>query len=251
MGYRGICYASLVFSVYTRAFRLWGNEDIQIATSLDYSTDWKRSCNSKNGNWLSNHKCFTFIVPKTCLEILRHNTEAKSGVYAIDPDGKGPFKVHCDMATDGGGWTVFQRRQDSSVDFFRKWVEYKGGFGKLEGEFWLGNDHIHRMTADTPHRLRVDMEDFEFNTRYAEYRSFKIENKAKKYKLSVSGYSGNAGDSLLGTCSLLSQNLTGQYIICCVVLCCDSAVLYCVMLCVFFYPTHNNNNNKIAKRKRR
>ena len=75
---------------------------------------------------------------------------------------------------------MFQRRQDGSGDFFRKWVKYKGGLGKLDSEFWLGNDHIHRMTAASAHRLRIDMEDFEFNTRYAEYNSFKIDNEANK-----------------------------------------------------------------------
>ena len=137
-------------------------------------------------------------VPRTCLEVLRRDHAAKSGVHEIDPDGQGPFKVFCDMDTDGGGWTLFQRRQDGSADFYRNWAAYKTGFGNLEGEFWQGNDRLHRMTAATPHRLRVDMEDFEFNTRYAEYSSFKIENEAAKYKLSVGGYSGNAGDSFLG-----------------------------------------------------
>ena len=141
-------------------------------------------------------------MPKTCLEILyRQHCDHKvpSGVYEIDPDGQGPFKVFCDMETDGGGWTVFQRRQDGSVDFYRIWNDYKSGFGNLLGEFWQGNDKIHRMTAATPHKLRVDMEDFEFNTRYAEYRSFSIADEGLKYKLTVSGHHGNAGDSFSST----------------------------------------------------
>ena len=53
------------------------------------------------------------------------------GIYCINPDGSGAFEAFCDMTKDGGGWTVFQRRVDDSVDFYRNWTSYVAGCGKL------------------------------------------------------------------------------------------------------------------------
>ncbi|XP_019624213.1 PREDICTED: angiopoietin-related protein 7-like [Branchiostoma belcheri] len=135
--------------------------------------------------------------PQTCMDLLNsgHNT---SGVYTIYPAGEvtSPIRVYCDMDTDGGGWTVFQRRKDGSVDFFLDWQNYKAGFGDLGGEFWLGNDNLHRLTAQGGHELRVDLEDFEGNSTFAKYSNFGVEDEGHKYKLTVGGYSGTAGDSM-------------------------------------------------------
>ena len=114
----------------------------------------------------------------------------------MNPDGKESFNVYCDMRTDGGGWTVFQRRQDGSVDFYRGWNDYKSGFGQLTAEFWLGNDKIHRLTAARPSTLRVELEDWNGVRVYAKYGKFNIGDEQAKYRLEVGSYSGTAGDSL-------------------------------------------------------
>ena len=100
------------------------------------------------------------------------------------------------METDGGGWTVFQRRQDGSVDFYRYWTDYENGFGNLTGEFWLGLSKIHRLTKEGSNTLRVDLGDFDNNTRYANYSTFNVSDGSTEYILTVGGYSGTAWDSL-------------------------------------------------------
>ena len=115
----------------------------------------------------------------------------------MNPDGKGSFSVYCDMRADGGGWTVFQRRQDGSVDFYRGWNDYKSGFGQLTAEFWLGNDKIHRLTAARPSSLRVELEDWNGVRVFAKYGKFKIGDEQIQYRLEVGSYSGTAGDSLI------------------------------------------------------
>ena len=100
------------------------------------------------------------------------------------------------METDGGGWTVFQRRQDGSVDFYRYWTDYENGFGNLTGEFWLGLSKINRLTKEQSNTLRVDLGDFNNNKAYAQYSTFSVGDSTTEYTLTVGGYSGTAGDSL-------------------------------------------------------
>jgi len=139
--------------------------------------------------------CSSVKVYSNCAELYKSGKKV-SGVYKIDPDGLGEFEVYCDQTTAGGGWTVFQKRMDGSVDFYRGWDDYKRGFGKLTGEFWLGLDKIHRLTASSGNKLRVDLEDVQRNTAFAEYSSFAVAGENAKYTLSLGSYSGTAGDSL-------------------------------------------------------
>ncbi|XP_028390964.1 ryncolin-1-like [Dendronephthya gigantea] len=120
----------------------------------------------------------------------------QDGVYTINPDGLGSFRVYCDMNTDRGGWTVFQRRQDGSKDFYLKWSDYKAGFGDHYGEFWLGLDKIRRLSKSGQNVLRVDLMDFNGAERHAKYGTFSVADESDKYRLNIGSYSGDAGDSL-------------------------------------------------------
>ncbi|XP_046863416.1 fibroleukin-like [Xenia sp. Carnegie-2017] len=138
---------------------------------------------------------FLLHLTKDCSELYK-NSKRKSGIYKIDPDNRGSFNVWCDMNTSGGGWTVFQRRLDGSVNFYRGWQDYKNGFGNLTSDFWLGLDKINRLTSRKHKKLRIDMEDFTGITGYAEYDFFSVASERQKYKLDLGKYSGTAGDSL-------------------------------------------------------
>jgi len=87
---------------------------------------------------------------------------------------------------------------DGSVDFYKRWADYKLGFGNLSEEFWLGNDNLAAaLQANANNVLRVDLENFSGETAYAKFSSFNVGDESTGYKLAVSGYTGTAGKSLL------------------------------------------------------
>uniref|UniRef100_A0A452IKW9 Fibrinogen C-terminal domain-containing protein n=1 Tax=Gopherus agassizii TaxID=38772 RepID=A0A452IKW9_9SAUR len=104
-----------------------------------------------------------------------------------------PLQVFCDMETERGGWTVIQRRTNGSVNFQRKWKEYKQGFGDPAGEYWLGNEAVHLLTSQASYSLRVELLDWEGNQAYAHYETFQLGSERHLYRISLKGYSGTAG----------------------------------------------------------
>ncbi|XP_018414840.1 PREDICTED: ficolin-2-like [Nanorana parkeri] len=135
------------------------------------------------------------LIAKDCKELL-YQGQVLSDWYTIYLDDNTQLKVLCDMHTDGGGWLVFQRRRDGSVDFYRNWNSYKVGFGSRLREFWFGNDNLHALTSIGTWELRID---FHFDNRwyFAKYASVGVLGESEKYKLSLGNFTeANAGDSL-------------------------------------------------------
>ncbi|XP_019638911.1 PREDICTED: fibrinogen-like protein 1 [Branchiostoma belcheri] len=147
------------------------------------------------------------LTPKDCGEIYRSSKGVMdSGIYTIYPRQAGGesnynarFPVFC-RVEDDRAWTVIQRRQDGSVDFYnRTWEDYSRGFGNLWREFWLGNDKIHLLTNQGGYILNVKLEVFKncascpFKkppVSYMQYDSFSVENAQALYKLHLGSYTG-------------------------------------------------------------
>ena len=58
---------------------------------------------------------------------------------------------------------------------------------------FIGNEMLYLLTSKRNYKLRIDLEDFEGNKRFASYETFSISSSANNYTLEVDGYSGDAG----------------------------------------------------------
>ncbi|XP_006875140.1 PREDICTED: angiopoietin-related protein 6 [Chrysochloris asiatica] len=121
--------------------------------------------------------------------------QGQSGVYELRL-GRHLVSAWCEQQLEGGGWTVIQRRQDGSVNFFTTWQHYKAGFGRPDGEYWLGLEAVHQLTSRGDHELLVLLEDWGGRGARAHYDGFSLEPESDHYRLRLGQYHGDAGDSL-------------------------------------------------------
>ena len=128
------------------------NEDTHGSSSSDVTTSFSRILEllDQLQNDMANVEACNQTVaepqtyPRDCQEYLDRGYNT-SGVYTLTltpNDTTTNTEAYCDMETDGGGWTVFQRRVSDIVSFERDWDAYKRGFGPLEGDLWWGNEHV-------------------------------------------------------------------------------------------------------------
>ncbi|KAJ8028713.1 Ryncolin-2 [Holothuria leucospilota] len=166
-------------------------EDLVCSTNATcQETNGSHHCQCNQGLVGDGKNCY--VVATDCLELYNAGVTT-DGVYTIFPTGweQSGFEVYCEMESNGGGWTVFQRRVNGSVDFYRNWTSYKEGFGMLTREFWLGNDKIHTLTQQRNYQLRIDALNSLGGSHYQIYSSFRINDENDKYRLSVGTQSGD------------------------------------------------------------
>ena len=167
-------------------WRLVSEMEVRLSNEIAQQCACHEGCSDSEGSE-------NLLPPHNCADIKARSRGSASGLFNIEVDGE-TVQVYCDMETDGGGWLVFQRRQDGSVDFKRKWDEYEEGFGDLGGEHWLGNKILHELTRNASYELRIDLEDKTGDKGYVKYDSFKIGSPDEMYRLNVGNYSGTAKD---------------------------------------------------------
>ena len=138
------------------------------------------------------------IFPKTCADWYKAGHK-QNGVYEVQIGQHPPRLVYCYMEGEGGGWMAFQRRFNGSVDFYRKWNDYKKGFGDGSGEYWLGNDLLHEIThSGGTYDLFVVAKKFgEEEEVTKKFEGFSIGSEEEKYVISYDAVSLGYNSAIL------------------------------------------------------
>ncbi|XP_065301866.1 techylectin-5A-like [Dermacentor albipictus] len=140
----------------------------------------------------------TTILPRHCTDLLGAG-QRSSGVYTVFHKGAGPSgqSVYCDMDTDGGGWTVIQRRGqfgNRAYHFYRNWTEYARGFGDPSEEYWIGNDALNALTSsDQTMVLRVVLSNSTDDSASVDYDSVRVEPERNLYRIHLGKFAGPEG----------------------------------------------------------
>jgi ficolin len=64
---------------------------------------------------------------------------------------------------------------------------------RLYCEF-IGNKYLHTLLSQGNYELRMDMEDFDGESKYVKYKSVSVGEETSKYRMNISGYSGDTGN---------------------------------------------------------
>ncbi|XP_042144138.1 ficolin-1-like [Ixodes scapularis] len=131
----------------------------------------------------------------SCSQIKMRERSSTKTKYTIYPRDKS-VDVECDMETDGGGWTVIQRRSRSEAEnnYFEKDIKhYESGFKTQGGASWIGLDNLHALTSfpNNQQALRIELTKIgQREPTVLLYHKFVVGSKQEGYKLTVADYEG-------------------------------------------------------------
>ena len=84
----------------------------------------------------------------------------------------------------------------SNANFFNKpWVQFQQPFGDPSSQYWIGLERMHQLSLGNC-SVRFDLQFTSGTWLYANYSRFIVGNVSDKYRLNITGYSGNAGDAM-------------------------------------------------------
>ena len=75
----------------------------------------------------------------------------------------------------------------------------------------LGNHRIYEIVQQGFYELRIDLEDFNNEKRYALYKRFYIDDETNGYRLHLEDYEGTAGIELYGIFKTLNIHVLNLY----------------------------------------
>nr|XP_050029116.2 techylectin-5A-like [Dermacentor andersoni] len=138
------------------------------------------------------------IQPRHCGDLLDAG-QRTSGVYTVfhESAGRSGQDVYCDMQTDGGGWTVIQKRGqygNNAFYFYRNWTQYANGFGDPAKEYWIGNQALHTLTSgEKAMALRVFLGNATNQGTWIDYESVRVADENEFFAVKIGKFLGPKG----------------------------------------------------------
>ncbi|CAL4156044.1 unnamed protein product [Meganyctiphanes norvegica] len=166
-------------------------------------------CDENDGMKLLDEKNKTKqrAVATNCKDLKDQGTDL-DGIYIMYPFAdhpETPVLIPCDQTTQGGGWTVIIRRDESypqTTEFSRSFEEYASGFGNVNYDFYIGNEIINSLTDSSINELWVEIEANNGTTGYAHYKYFHVGARdahvkgEPTYMMDSGFYEGSKGEGL-------------------------------------------------------
>lgn len=105
---------------------------------------------------------------------------------------------------------MIRRGPEYAISFNRTWDEYLWGFGSIEGDYWLGLEHIHLLTAFLQF-LDIVLEDGESNSIQLFYRPFKVNSKNHGFSLQTGVFTSHSPTNMTDSFAPpTNQNMSGK-----------------------------------------